>query len=243
MAEVEAVVSPTARELSDLPRRIVEQYERIMERRVSRFRDHPNYLDMLSFVRCQVWISLKRLPPEKWDCAQPFVRAVTEKAILNFLRSPENVQRTQNQYKRPVPEVWQLDTMVEQVEWSTGDNQPFLRYFQRLVTPDFAPGVIDRLWHDWLWQQVVTTLPTEQVRAVRDMVTGRRTYGKNERNEYNRVVRSINPVRRALGAPVKLCPPWTRAKQERRNERDRSLRAARQQELVTACYNEEEGEG
>jgi DNA-directed RNA polymerase specialized sigma24 family protein len=106
--------------------------------------NHPQAEDILAQAHLEVWQKIQALPREERESLHRLVPVIARRAIIDFLRSPENRFRRESRSgaKLPVVVAW------DEVAW-------------RVRMPDFAPRLIERLHCQWLWKRLLASVDRE----------------------------------------------------------------------------------
>jgi hypothetical protein len=137
-------------------------YMRVIRRRLRCYRRHPGWEDILSAAYVAVFKALEALPEDEQLDAVGLALTTANNAASSWLRSPENPLRDRTRHGRPLSyqAVWLPDFF-----WVGGEERQHQVHW-RLVEPDFAPALIERLWASEVCEQARRALPPSEWAAL-----------------------------------------------------------------------------
>lgn len=122
---------------------------------LAKYRDHPLFDDMIGAALLHVCRSLAALPEAEREGAEGLVVLRAHNGAARFLASPENDFRTTNSVGRAQIRGISLDDpeafATSEATPKSGLKDARPRY---PVVPDFAPGLVERLFQEWLFLEL-----------------------------------------------------------------------------------------
>ena len=155
---------------------------------------HPQLDDIISEGVLGALGALSRVPEHERDGAGALAWVASKEAIINFLRSRQNLTRRQFASGAPTPEIYSIDA------WMLDGEEP--RYYR---SEDFAPAVIHKLYLAWFWNEFwAAVYPAERPLVIawlgdESIAAAARGDGCSKSYYTQRLNRVFNRIRRRYG--------------------------------------------
>lgn len=127
---------PLMADLSMIPDKTWDDYLKLAEASVCRYKAERDWEDIWSHVLQELCMGLKRLPQAAAAEAWRLIPRIATCAVANWMRSPENPRRRVTRDGNTLPEIVSWERLTEESDGFLG----------RSHVPDFAPRLIYRLW-------------------------------------------------------------------------------------------------
>lgn len=197
-------VAPPGQEIPLTEPQIADLMRRV-ERSLWRYRDHPEFEDMVGEGYLQMWQALRSVKAAelRGSLSGLAVRAARNGAGM-WMSSTKSGCRRRNHEGKPLPFVESLEKLMDEARESPAQAR-------RLpIEPDFAPALVERLYALWLWQQGAgALLDLERVVVARTVLLGEEPaevgaeFGLSQSRVYQIRQQALNRLRRQIGLPLR----------------------------------------